>query len=159
MSLFLSSFTNRIDAKGRVSVPATFRAATGAEQFQGVVLYRSFAGKCIEGLSMSRMEQIANATDNMNLFDEKLDELTAMLFADARQLPFDVTGRIVLPPDLIAHAGIGCAAASNADANVLFVGRGRSFQIWEPAAFAAHQSIALEKLKSEKPNLILNSKF
>jgi len=152
MSLFLSSFTNKIDTKGRVSVPATFRAATTGEQFQGVVLYRSFAGKCIEGLSMSRMEQIASATDNMNLFDEKLDELTAMLFADARQLPFDVTGRIVLPSDLMAHAGIGGEGAE-----ALFVGRGRSFQIWEPAAFAAHQADALKRLQSDKPNLTLRN--
>jgi MraZ protein len=87
----------------------------------------------------------------MNLVDEKLDELTAMLFADARQLPFDVTGRIVLPRDLIEHAGIG----GEVDTSVLFVGRGQSFQIWEPAAFAAHQSDALKRLQSKKPNLIL----
>jgi len=155
MSLFLSSFTNKLDAKGRVSVPATFRAAVAGEQFQGVVLYRSFSGQCIEGLSMSRMEQIAAATDTMNLFDEKLDELSAMIFADARQLPFDVTGRIVMPPDLISHAGI----VVNADAQgseILFVGRGHSFQIWESSKFAIRQASALARLQSEKPNLILN---
>ena len=148
MSLFLSSFTNKIDAKGRVAVPATFRSAIAADQFAGVVLYRSFQNKCVEGLSFGRMEQIAAATDSMNIFDDKLDDMTALLFADARQCAFDVTGRIVLPPDLIAHAGIS--------ENALFVGRGRSFQIWNPEDFAAHQSAALEKLKSEKPNLVLN---
>jgi len=60
MSLFLSSYENRLDAKGRISVPASFRAAVSSDTFAGVVLYRSFTNKCIEGLSMSRMEQLAS---------------------------------------------------------------------------------------------------
>jgi len=147
MSLFLSSFTNKIDQKGRVAVPAPFRSATSGEQFAGVVLFRSFTGKCIEGLSMSRMEALANATDQMNVFDAKLDELSALLFADARQLSFDVTGRIVIPMDLLQHAGIGDSA--------VFVGRGKSFQIWEPTAFAKMQTESLAKLQRDKPTLSL----
>ncbi|MDR1071684.1 MAG: division/cell wall cluster transcriptional repressor MraZ [Rickettsiales bacterium] len=147
MSLFLSSFTNKIDAKGRVAVPATFRAAVANDGFAGVVLFRSFTGKCIEGMPMSRMEALANATDQMNVFDEKLDELTAMLFADARQLAFDVTGRIVVPPDLLEHAEISGEA--------VFVGRGKSFQIWEPAAFRNMQAGSLDRLRREKPTLTL----
>jgi MraZ protein len=143
--LFLSSFTNKIDAKGRVSVPAPFRAAVQGESFAGVVLFRSFTGKCVDGMPMSRMDALANAADQGDIFDAKLDELTAMLFADARQLPFDVTGRIVIPPDLLAHAGIA--------ADAVFVGRGKSFQIWEPSAFDKMQSESLAKLQSEKPTL------
>ena len=91
MSLFLSSYENRLDTKGRVSVPASFRASLCNETFAGVVLFRSFTNNCIEGFSMSRMEQMATATDNMGVFDSELDNLSAMLFADARPLAFDVT--------------------------------------------------------------------
>jgi MraZ protein len=98
-------------------------------------------------MTMARMEMLAQAADQMNVFDTKLDELTAMLFADARQLAFDVTGRIVVPADLLAHAGITDGA--------MFVGRGKSFQIWEPLAFAATQSESLAKLQKEKPTLTL----
>jgi len=147
MSLFLSSFTNRIDAKGRVAVPSSFRNAVNGEPHPGVVLFRSFTGKCIEGLSMSRMEKLADAADQMNVFDAKLDELTALMFADARQLAFDVTGRIVIPADLLEHAGIGDRA--------VFVGRGKSFQIWEPSAFAKMQKESLAKLQKDKPMLTL----
>lgn len=147
MSLFLSSFTAKVDPKGRLSVPSTFRAATGGDAFAGVVLFRSFTGKCIEGMTMSRMERMADATDQMNVFDSKLDELTAMLFADARQLAFDVTGRIVMPSDLLEHAGI--------KDSVVFVGRGRGFQIWEPSAFQKIQSESLAKLQRDKPALTL----
>ena len=147
MSLFLSSYENRLDTKGRISVPASFRAALNNDAFAGVVLYRSFTNKCIEGLSYARMEQLATATDKMGVFDDTLDDLSAMLFADARPLQFDVTGRIVIPADLLAHAGIRDTA--------LFVGRGNSFQIWNPADFRAAQEKSLENLRASRPNLII----
>jgi MraZ protein len=145
MSLFLSSYENRLDTKGRISVPASFRSAVGTENFAGVVLYRSFTNNCIEGLSMSRMEKLAAATDRMGVFDSESDDLSAMLFADARPLQFDVTGRIVIPGDLLVHAGIKDAA--------VFVGRGNSFQIWNPEAFGAAQKKSLDNLRAERPNL------
>ncbi len=145
MSLFLSSYENRLDTKGRVSVPASFRASIDAENFAGVVLYRSFTNNCIEGLSMSRMEKMAAATDQMGVFDGTLDDLSAMLFADARPLTFDVTGRVIIPEDLLAHAGITDTA--------VFVGRGNSFQIWNPDAFREMQSKSLSNLRKSRPNL------
>ena len=144
MSLFLSSYENRLDTKGRISVPASFRAAINGEQFAGVVLFRSFTNNCIEGCTMSRMEQMAHATDKMGVFDSDLDDLSAMLFADARPLQFDVTGRIVIPNDLLQHAGITDAA--------VFVGRGNSFQIWNPSAFRATQEKSLNNLRASRPN-------
>ena len=147
MSLFLSSYENRLDAKGRISVPASFRASLNNDKFAGVVLYRSFTNKCIEGLSMSRMEQLAAATDKMGVFDNSLDDLSACVFADARPLQFDVTGRIVIPNDLLKHAGIKDKA--------LFVGRGNSFQIWNPDEFYKVQNKSLENLRVSRPNLII----
>ena len=145
MSLFLSSYENRLDTKGRISVPASFRASVANEDFAGVVLYRSFTNNCIEGLTMSRMEQMANAADKMGVFDSELDDLSAMLFADARPLNFDVTGRIVIPNDLLQHAGITDKA--------IFVGRGKSFQIWNPDAFRDAQEKSLQNLRKVRPNL------
>ena len=145
MGLFLSSYENRLDTKGRVSVPAAFRSSLTNENFPGVVLYRSFTHNCIEGLSMSRMEKMANATDKMGVFDNDLDDLTAMLFADARPLMFDVTGRIVIPEELLKHANITDTA--------LFVGRGNSFQIWNPDDFLNAQKSSLSNLRKARPNL------
>lgn len=145
MSLFLSSYENRLDTKGRISVPASFRASVSGERFAGVVLYRSFTNNCIEGMTMSRMEQMAAATDKMGAFDSELDDLSAILFADARPLSFDVTGRIVIPADLLKHAGITDAA--------VFVGRGNSFQIWNPDAFRVVQERSLNSLRKSRPNL------
>lgn len=145
MSLFLSCYENRLDTKGRISVPAAFRSSLNNENFAGVVLFRSFTHNCIEGLSMSRMEKIAGATDEMGMFDNELDDLSALIFADARPLQFDVTGRIVIPEDLLKHANIKNTA--------LFVGRGNSFQIWNPSDFATAQENSLNNLKKIRPSL------
>ena len=145
MGLFLSSYENRLDTKGRVSVPAAFRSSLIDEKFSGVVLYRSFTHNCIEGLSMSRMEKMANAADKMCVFDNDLDDLSALLFADARPLQFDVTGRIVIPDELLKHANITDTA--------LFVGRGNSFQIWNPSDFAKIQQSSLTNLHKSRPSL------
>ena len=145
MGLFLSCYENRLDTKGRISVPAAFRSSLNNENFSGVVLYRSFTHNCIEGVSMSRMEKIAGATDEMGIFDNELDDLSAMVFADARPLQFDVTGRIVIPGELLKHANIKETA--------LFVGRGNSFQIWNPDDFEKTQKTSLNNLRKTRPSL------
>ena len=145
MGLFLSCYENRLDTKGRVSVPAAFRSSLTDENFAGVVLYRSFTNNCIEGLSMSRMEKIANATDKMGIFDNELDNISALVFADAHPLQFDVTGRIIIPSELLKHANIQDTA--------LFVGRGNSFQIWNPSDFMKIQQNSLNNLRKIRPNI------
>ena len=145
MGLFLSCYENRLDTKGRISVPAAFRSSLNNENFAGVVLYRSFTHNCIEGLSMSRMEKIANATDKMGIFDGALDNISALVFADARPLQFDVTGRIVIPADLLKHANITGTA--------LFVGRGNSFQIWNPSDFEKIQAESMNSLRKIRPDI------
>ena len=145
MGLFLSCYENRLDTKGRISVPAAFRSSLSNENFSGVVLYRSFTHNCIEGLSMSRMEKIANATDKIGIFDGELDNISALVFADARPLQFDVTGRIIIPSELLKHANIKNTA--------LFVGRGNSFQIWNPADFFKIQQDSLTNLRKIRPNI------
>ena len=145
MGLFLSCYENRLDTKGRISVPAAFRSSLNNENFAGVVLYRSFTNNCIEGLSMSRMEKIANATDKMGIFDGDLDNISALVFADARPLAFDVTGRIIIPSDLLKHANISDKA--------LFVGRGNSFQIWNPSDFEKIQQNSMNQLRKIRPSI------
>lgn len=145
MSLFLGTIENKVDAKGRVSVPADFRMAVKNDDFQGVILFHSFTNKCIEGCTMSRMEQISEATDNLDLFSEQTESLSSLIFSDARQLSFDVTGRIVIPSDLLEFAGI--------DGNALFVGRGKTFQIWNADEFKKVQEKVRANAVRNRPSL------
>jgi MraZ protein len=132
VALFLSTFVNKVDRKGRVSVPAAFRTvlATQSQSFQGIVAYRGFNHPVIEASGMDWIEELSRRLDTLDELSEERDALSA-LFADVQQLPFDGEGRIVLPEALVAHAGI--------TENAAFVGNSGSFQIWEPERFARHQ--------------------
>ncbi len=134
MALFIDTFINKIDKKGRVSVPATFRAALAGQSFQGIVAFPSFKYAAIQSAGMDWMQALTDRMAQVDLFSDEHDDLTATLFADAKQLPFDGEGRIMLPESLAAHAGIGEAAA--------FVGRGTSFEIWEPGKLEAYKAEA-----------------
>lgn len=134
MALFIDTFVNKVDRKGRVSVPATFRAALAGQEFHGVIAFPSFKYRAIQCAGMDWMQSLSKNVSQVDLFSDEHDDLTATLFADAKQLPFDGEGRIVLPPSLAEHAGITEQAA--------FVGRGPSFEIWEPATLDAYKAEA-----------------
>lgn len=149
MTLFLSTFVNKIDKKGRISVPAPFRAALREDPFQGIVLFRSYKWATLDGCAMARMHQMSQSLDALDLFSEDQDAIATTIFADAEALNFDGEGRIMLPEAMMVHAGLQDQAA--------FVGRGPTFQIWKPEAFRAAQDNARQKIKDKGLTLPLRS--
>jgi MraZ protein len=132
VALFLSTFVNKVDRKGRVSVPAQFRAALSNQSFSGIVLFPAINSRALEGSGIDRLEELSHRIDALPEFSAERDAISA-IFADAQQLPFDGEGRIQLPPELCEHAGIVLEGGAT------FVGCGRTFQIWEPGRFEPHQ--------------------
>ena len=141
MALFLSTHENKIDKKGRVSVPASFRAELSDEGFQGVVLFRSNVHACLEGVAWSYMKEIGDRLDDFDLFSAEQDDLATSIFGSAVQLSMDGDGRIVLPQDLIGFADLGEKAS--------FVGMGSKFQIWSPLNFEKRRDIARQAVQSK----------
>jgi MraZ protein len=147
MSLFLSTFVNKLDKKGRVSIPATFRQAVAQTGFQGIVAFPSFTQASIDCGGMDRMQRLSQGADDLPAFSAEQDDLAALIFASSHQLAFDGEGRVVLPEELVAHACLSEAAA--------IVGLGKTFQIWEPEAFKAFRAQALARAKENRPTLKL----
>jgi MraZ protein len=145
MALFLSTTINKVDAKGRVSVPAAFRAALAGQPFHGIAAVPSFKYPAIQCGGMDWMEQLSSGVNAYDFFSDEHDALTAALFSNAQQLTFDGEGRIILPASLVEHANITKTAA--------FVGRGPLFEIWEPDAFASYQSDATQRAAEQKLTL------
>jgi MraZ protein len=141
MALFLSTHTNKVDAKGRVSVPASFRTALTGDAFQGVVLIPSAKLPALEGFGMATMQNLSERFDRFDLFSTNDgDDLASIaFFGDAKELTFDDTGRIGIPKEMLVHAKITDAA--------VFVGLGTKFQIWEPKAFAARRTKAMQHMQ------------
>ena len=69
--MFLSTYENKLDKKGRVSVPASFRSYLSNLGYNGVICYPSFNNNCIEAWPQDRIEKISNAIDSLSPFEEK----------------------------------------------------------------------------------------
>ena len=147
MPLFLNTHVNKVDRKGRVSVPAPFRAALTGQAFSGIVAFPSFRAPAIEALDRARMEHLSQSTDDLAQFSEAHDDLSVAIFANAAELAFDGEGRIMLPETLAKHAGIDEMAA--------FVGLGQTFQIWNPERFEEYRRSAAERAREKGAALVL----
>jgi len=131
VELFLSTYVNKVDRKGRVSVPATFRSSLEGQKFHGIVVFPSFQHPALDGTGGDYMEELGERLETLEPFSQEYNDLS-MLFAETHRLPFDSEGRVMLADELKEHANI--------DTEAMFVGRGSMFQIWEPSRFAEHRA-------------------
>ena len=143
--MFLSSFENKIDKKGRVSVPATFRSHLNSMGYNGFISYPSFNHQALEACSQDRIEKLSGAIDSLNPFEEKRDYFATSILSESENLQFDTEGRVSISEKLLKHAKI--------IDNVLFVGLGKTFQIWEPKNFDKFKAFAKKKAFQNRSNL------
>jgi len=143
--MFLSTYENRLDKKGRVSVPASFRSYLSNLGYNGVVCYPSFNNQSIEAWPQDRIEKISNTIDALNPFEEKKDYFATSILSESINLQFDSEGRISLTSKLLKHAKI--------KNSMLFVGQGKTFQIWEPTIFEKFRVQARKKSNIHRASL------
>lgn len=140
MQRFVSKTVNKLDTKGRVSVPAQFRQVLAAQQTIGFYCIKAVGHPALNGFGEA---MFAEADERLRQFDPLLNKNYAAqataVFAQARQLSFDEEGRVRLPDDLIAHAGISD--------RVLFVGLDRIFEIWKPETYEPVEAARLEEMR------------
>jgi MraZ protein len=143
MDRFVSTFTNKIDTKGRVSVPAPFRTTLERDGYAGgIYCYPSLDAPALDAGGQSLAQKIDGLLDGLPDYSDERDELSVALYGDVHILSIDQDGRIVLPEALRAHAGVS--------SHVTFVGLGTKFQMWEPARFAARRARAREKVHDHR---------
>ena len=143
--MFLSSFENKIDKKGRVSVPANFRSHLNSLGYNGFISYPSFNHNALEACTQDRIEKLSNAIDSLNPFEEKRDYFATSVLSESENLQFDTEGRVSISEKLLDHAKI--------KSNVLFVGLGKTFQIWDPNNFNKFKAFARKKAFQNRSNL------
>ena len=143
--LFMDTVVNKVDAKGRVSLPSDYRAMV-KELSTEIVCYRSLSAPCIEGCLEETLDKLATEIENAtDFFSETQDNLTNLVFGDAKRFGFDSTGRIVLTEKLLKHAQITDTA--------VFVGKGRKFQIWNPQNWAKEEARIRADAMKNRPAL------
>ena len=143
--MFLSTYENKLDKKGRVSVPAPFRSYLSNLGYNGIVCFPSFNHSSIEAWSQDRIEKISNAIDSLDPFEEKKDYFATSILSESINLQFDSEGRIALTKKLLKHSKI--------KNSILFVGQGKTFQIWEPTSFEKFRVNARKKSNINRNSL------
>ena len=149
--MFLSTYENKLDKKGRVSVPASFRSYLSNLGYNGIICYPSFNNNCIEAWPQDRIEKISNAIDSLNPFEEKKDYFATSILSESINLQFDTEGRILITTKLLKHAKI--------KSNILFVGQGKTFQIWEPTSYEKFKVTAKKKSNIYRSSLKWERQF
>jgi MraZ protein len=145
VELFFSTYVNKVDRKGRVSVPATFRSTLAANSDPSLVIaFPSLTLAAIECTGSNRMREIEERIETLEQFSEEYENLT-QLFAEASPLLIDGEGRVVLPPALKEHAGI--------TDEVAFVGLGAMFRLWDPARYEEHRAQVRERARRQGTTL------
>ena len=143
MELFVSTFVNKIDRKGRVSLPSIFRSALPKDYKNEIILLKSLRNKGIEGLSVRRVNEIAARINNLDFFSEEHEDYTTTFFSEMVPTNLDKEGRFTLPEKLKNYANI--------KDEVAFIGQGYFFQIVNP-------KVALELQHNSRTRLNLNKK-
>ena len=149
--MFLSTYENKLDIKGRTSVPAQFRSYLSNLGYNGIICFPSFNHNCLEAWPQDRIEKITNSIDNLNPFEDKKDYFATSILAESNNLQFDSEGRILLTSKLIKHAKIKNL--------ILFVGQGKTFQIWEPTSFEKFKANAKRKSNINRNSLKWDQKL
>ena len=131
-------------------MPATFRSHLNSLGYNGFISYPSFNHSALEACSQDRIEKISNTIDSLNPYEEKRDYFATSILSESENLQFDTEGRISLSNKLLDHAKI--------KNNVLFVGLGKTFQIWEPNNFEKFKTLARKKAFKNRSNLKWDNK-
>jgi MraZ protein len=139
--LFLSTFINKIDKKGRVSVPSSFRALLN-QDFSGVIVYESISNKCIEACSLERIKKLSDGIDELDPYSDERDAFSSIILGGSVKLSFDSEGRVMLPDNLIKFANLSVKAC--------FVGKGKTFEIWNPEKYEEHYTHAKDFARKNK---------
>ena len=143
--LFMDTIINKVDAKGRVSLPSDYRAIV-KELSTEIVCYRSLTSPCIEGCLEDLLDKLATDMENsLDFFSQTQDDLTNLIFGDAKRFPFESTGRIVLTEKLLKHA--------QSTDTAVFVGKGRKFQIWNPENWEKEEARIRAEVLKNRPSL------
>ena len=135
MRLFLSTYTNRIDKKGRVSVPAPYRNIIMKKDQNEILAYPSISDQaCIDCCDIEYFEKLAQGIEAFGPYTDDHRAFSTSILADSYQLAFDSEGRIMLPEFLIEFAEL--------DGTATFVGLGTTFQIWNTERYEPYRRAA-----------------
>ena len=145
MQHFVGTYECKADDKGRIMLPMSLKKQLSDKLKNGFVIKRAVFNQCLELYPIKEWDSLMERINNLNRFNKKNIDFIRRFTAGVRQIDIDISGRILIPKDLINHAKI--------KKSMLFVGQGKTFQIWEPTIFEKFKNTARKKANLNRASL------
>lgn len=140
MSFFRGTIINKLDSKGRLSVPARFRAVLEADELNTVYCCKSLTHNVLEAGGRRLLEEVDRMLSTLDLYSPQRHDLAHTLIGESDDLPIDKEGRIILSDSF-------CDFAKLKD-EVAFVGIGLRFEMWAPKELEKHIAVSRVRARS-----------
>ena len=138
MIMFLSSFYGIIDSKNRVAIPSSFRASINVTK-EKTFIFKSLKYSCLEIHLSSKINSLVNSFEENDFFSKKKDHFKTAILSDLEEITIDKEGRFILKEQLQKF--------SKLSKEILFIGKGNHFEIWEKKLGENHKKISRAKFK------------
>ena len=135
---FVSKYVNRLDSKGRVSIPAPYRQVLAREGQEILFCCPALGVDAFDAGGLGLRGSIDAYLDAFDAFSEEREMLSTALLGESEGLKIDKDGRVVLTDTIKTYTGITDAVA--------FVGQGDKFRIWQPERYEAYRAESLKQL-------------
>jgi MraZ protein len=123
--VFKGTYHHRIDAKGRLPIPAAFRRALG--EGPGATVVVTLLDQCLAVYAPAEWARLESQLAALPAFNKQVKALTRLLTSRAADCEIDVQGRILLPPALRQTAGL--------ERDAVIVGVLNRFEVWSPGTW------------------------
>jgi MraZ protein len=138
MIMFLSSFYGIIDSKNRVAIPSAFRSTISSSK-EKIYIYKSLKYECLEVHLSSKINVLIKSFDEKDFFSKKNDHFKTAILSDLEEINIDKEGRFILKEQLQKF--------SKLSKELIFIGKGNHFEIWEKKLGESHKKISRAKFK------------
>ena len=123
----IGTYECKVDAKGRLMVPAPIKKQLAPILQEGFVLKRSVFQPCLELYPMGEWDLLMGKVNKLNRFQKKNNDFIRRFTAGVKTVEVDTNGRLLIPKDLIGFAGIGKEIVLSSAINII--------EIWDKTKY------------------------
>lgn len=127
MQHFIGTYECKADAKGRIMLPVALKKQLAATLQEGFVFKRAVFNACLELYPLKQWEGLMEKVNQLNRFNKKNNDFIRRFTAGVRLVDIDTTGRLLIPKDLMQHAGIQRETVISSAVNIL--------EIWDKSRY------------------------
>jgi MraZ protein len=130
MTFFTSQYESKLDAKGRIVLPARIKSQLPPDGGVQELVVRKGFEQCLILYPMVEFKKVFSKISGLNEFNEEYRKLQRNFLSGVVTIELDGNGRFLLPKTMLTYAQI--------DKEAMLVGMGNKVEIWNPTIYEKH---------------------